>query len=73
MTKGMSDLISRSELKKAIDFNKICFDCPIVNGNVCDDCKIALIKGHIDNAPTVELKMGRMTNGFIIPIKGGRQ
>lgn len=49
-----ADLIRREALKKAIDFNKICFDCPIVRGNDCDDCKMALIERLIDNAPTVE-------------------
>lgn len=28
-----------------------------------------MLKADIDNAPTVELRMGRMTNGVIIPIK----
>ena len=51
------DLISRSALKEKLTLIKL-------YGGVY--CK-AITEKDIDDAPTVELRMGRMTNGIIIP------
>lgn len=61
-----NDLISREYLEDAFD-NLCCHNCKICRNFRNEDSfyKCALI----DNAPTVELLMGRMTNGVIIPIE----
>ena len=53
-------LIDADELKKCA------ISCEIHNGALTDLC-VPLYQ--IDNAPTVELQMGRMTNGIVIPIE----
>lgn len=56
-----NDLISRETLKK--EFRKIyhCAETAEELANTMEDA--------IDNAPAVELRLGRMTNGTIIPIE----
>ena len=65
MIENKSDLISREALKE--DFADMREGYPIFSDTEMLSTKdIAKI---IDNAPTVELRMGRMVNGVIIPIE----
>lgn len=59
----MTRLIDADALKKAFEDCTGECSCCIHNTNDFNYC------GLIDNAPTVELRMGRMTNGVIIPIE----
>lgn len=60
-------LIDADELKKAFESWKAMDD--YYHDTDCDDIPLSEANDLIDNAPTVKLQMGRMTNGIIIPIE----
>lgn len=66
--KNENDLVSREALKEAFRNNCFhnCYYCKLAKWDKKGACYIC---GLIDNAPTVELQMGRMVNGVIIPIE----
>lgn len=64
--KPKGDLISREALKEAIDKE---FEKANLSDYEACSCVCEIYDKCIDNAPTVELQMGRMTNGVIIPIE----